>query len=81
MRSDISVSKERQNSVKLNISRYENEIIELNSRTEAKRNIIAQALHSTELLTQEIDKKRELKDDLKLKIEEAGSLLDQKEPK
>ena len=78
LRSDISVSKERQNSVKLNISRYENEIIELNSRTEAKRNIIAQALHSTELLTQEIDKKRELKDDLKLKIEEAGSSLDQK---
>ena len=62
LRSDISVSKERQKSVSSNIVKYESEIIELNNRIESTKKIIAQALLTTSNLTNEIDKNRELKD-------------------
>ena len=78
LQSDISVSRERKNSVNLNITRYESEIVELNSRIESTKKVIQQALQDTETLTREIEKNREIKDELKLKIENAGLLLDEK---
>jgi len=78
LRSDISVSKERQKSVNSNIGKYENEITELNHRLELTRKIIEQALLTTSNLTAEIDNNRDIKDELKVKIEKANTLLDEK---
>ena len=78
LKSDISVSRERQKSVSSNISKYENEIVELNNRIETAGKIIEQALLTTSTLTDEIDKSRDLKDELKLKIGQASSLLEEK---
>lgn len=78
LQSDISVSGERKNSVNSNISRYENEIVELNNRIDSTKKVIEQALQTTETLTRQIEKNREIKDELKMKIEEASSFLDNK---
>ncbi len=78
IRSDISVSRERQKSVNSNIAKYDNEIIELNHRIESTKKIIEQALLTTTSLTNEIEKNRETKDELKLKITQASLHLDEK---
>ncbi|MDZ7625109.1 MAG: chromosome segregation protein SMC [Ignavibacteriaceae bacterium] len=78
LRSDISVSKERQKSVSSNIAKYENEITEFNNQLESTKKIIEQALITTTVITNEIDKNREIKDDLKAKIENATQLLEGK---
>lgn len=78
LRSDISVSKERHKSVSSNIAKYKNEITELNNRLGSTKKIIEQAFLTTTNITAEIDKNRELKDELKLKIENASLLLDEK---
>ena len=78
LRSDISVSKERQKSVTSNISKYEGEINELTKRLESTKKVIEQALIITSQITSEIETGRELKDELKLKVEKAGVLLEEK---
>ena len=78
LRSDISVSRERHKSIILNISRYESEISELTGRLESTKNVIEQSLISSSKITSEIDTNREIKDDLKLKIQNAGKILDEK---
>ncbi|MBE0570348.1 MAG: chromosome segregation protein SMC [Ignavibacteriaceae bacterium] len=78
LKSDISVSKERQKSVSSNIAKYENEITEFNNQLESTKKTIEQALITTTVITNEIDKNREIKDDLKVKIENATQLLDGK---
>jgi len=78
LRSNISVSRERQKSVSSNIAKYEDEITELNNRLKSTQQIIEQAVLNTSSITSEIDKNRELKDEFKFKIENAGLLLDGK---
>ncbi|MDH3268887.1 MAG: chromosome segregation protein SMC, partial [Ignavibacteria bacterium] len=78
IRSDISVSKERQKSVNSNITKYEEEITELNDRLEATKKGIEQAASSTIDFIAEIEKSREIKDDLKVKIEKATQWLEEK---
>ena len=78
LRSDISVSRERQKSVKTNISRYENEINELNDRQEATEENIRQAVSKTTAITSEIEKNRDYNEDIKIKIERASRLLEEK---
>ncbi len=78
LRSDISVSKERQKSVNSNITKYEKEITELNDRLEATKKGIEQAASSTIDFIAEIEKSREIKDDLKVKIEKATQWLEEK---
>jgi len=78
LKSEISVSKERQKSVSLNIEKYEKEIIELNNRLETSDKNIAEAGSNRVRLTAEIEKDRETKDELKSKIEEATHLLETK---
>ena len=78
LRSDISVSKERQKSVNSNITKYEKEITELNDRLESTRKNIEQAASNTTVLTAEIEKNREIKDELKVKIEKATQWLEEK---
>jgi chromosome segregation protein len=78
IRSDISVSKERQKSVKSNIAKYENEIVELDNRIQSTKKVIEQALLTTANLTREIEKNRDVKDELKLKISKASIQLDEK---
>ena len=78
LRSDISVSKERQKSVNSNITKYQKEITELNERLETTRKNIEEVASSTIALTSEIEKNREIKDDLRAKIEKAAQWLDEK---
>jgi chromosome segregation protein len=78
IRSNISVSKERQKSVNSNITKYDKEITELNDRLEATRENIKQAVSNTAAITSEIEKNREIKDELKVKIEKATQWLEEK---
>ena len=78
LRSEISVSKERQKSVNSNIAKYEKEIAELNDRLESTRKNIEQAASNTTDLTGDIEKNREIKDELKAKIEKATQWLEEK---
>lgn len=78
LRSNISVSKERQKSVNSNITKYEKEIAELNDRLESAKKSIEQAVSNTITVTSEIDKSREIKDELKVKIEKATQWLEEK---
>ena len=77
-RSDISVSRERHKSVVTNINRYESEINELASRLDSTKNVIEQSLITSSKITSEIETNREIKDELKLKIENAGKVLNEK---
>jgi len=81
LRSEISVSKERQKSVSSNIAKYENEITEFNNQLESTKKIIEQALITTTVITNEIDKNREIKDGLKVKLKMLLSCLMEKELK
>lgn len=78
LKSDISVSKERQKSVSSSIIKYENEILEFNNRIVAAGKIIEQAVITTSKLTSEIERSREIKDDLKHKIQQAEFQLNEK---
>lgn len=78
LRGNISVSKERQKSVNSNIARYEKEIAELNDRLEASKKNIEQAQLNISAIADEIGKNREIKDELKIKLEKSAKLLDEK---
>ncbi len=78
LRSEISVSKERQKSVDSNIVKYEKEIAEFNNRLEATNKSILDAGAGKINLTSEIEKDRELQDELKAKIENASQRLEEK---
>ncbi len=78
LRSDISVSKERQKSVNANMDKYENEINELNDRLDTTRENIKKAVSNSSSITSEIEKNREIKDELKAKIEKATKWLEEK---
>lgn len=78
LRSEISVSKERQKSVNSNIIRYEKEVSELTDRLETTKKTIEQAGFNKIDLTSEIEKDRDIQDDLKIKVENATQWLEEK---
>ncbi|MGB5529140.1 MAG: chromosome segregation protein SMC [Ignavibacteriaceae bacterium] len=78
LRGNISVSKERHNSVTANITKYESEISELAGRLESTKQVIEQTIIFSSKITSEIGTSREIKDELKSKIENAGKFLDEK---
>jgi len=78
LRSEISVSKERQKSVNSNIIKYEKEIDELTNRLESTKKSIVEAESSKISISAEIEQDREIQDELRIKIEEATKWLEEK---